>query len=956
MQVKGGEPSNNILKLIRQEIRLDLRTALYQALQKQSNIEIKNLTVQTNGHAENINLHVRPVLRAHDTARGFILIVFEPSEEKPASDAVQISPGKTEPLTLQLEEELTTLKAQVRSSNEQFEIQTEELKASNEELQAMNEELRSAAEELETSKEELQSINEELVTVNQELKIKIEELSQSNNDFQNLINSTDVGTIFLDRYFRVKLFTPATREIFNLIPTDMGRPLSDITGHLEYNNLLQDAEEVLKKLQTINREVNVKDSRTYLMQVSPYRTAEDRINGVVVIFVDITPLKIAEKALRASEARLAGELSKMRNLYDSSTRILATHDAEAALDETMFSCKELLNADAANIQLYDSEKNTLSIVAQTGYPDDFIRLYKELSVNDDIACGRAVRLKKRIVIEDAYEDEGYRPYVYLLNAGGFRSVQSTPLFDHDGNLMGVLSTHFKERHTPAEEDLWTLDLYSRQIAAFISRTKAEEALRKSEERLRITVESAVDYAIISTNIEGMIEGWNSGAEHIFEYSAVEVMGRPADLIFTDEDKANKIPEKEMTTAREKGVAADERWHQRKDGSKFFMSGVMRPIYNPQLVGYVKVARDMTEQKKTEELQRITEERYRIALQSAEMAAWDWNVKENKIIWNEQHHLLLGVQPNNEQKEVNYFLQFIHPDEKQKITDALIKAIEKTGVYREEFRITREDNNQVKWMSGFGRVVTNENGHATRMVGVMFDINDRKVLEQQKDDFIGIASHELKTPVTSIKAYAEMLRQMQEEEGEDNEQLTLVQKMDEQIDRMVDLIRSLLDTTNLSHGQVQLFTERFDINELIKERIEELKLTTHNHQIKFTPKNNTIVTADKRRMGEVLTNLISNAIKYSPKGGNVIVTLSKAENDIQVSVHDTGIGIPEDAKDKIFDRFYRVKMSMRILFLALGLAYIFLHQLLNCIKVKYGLKASLTKAQLFTLRCLFMNNK
>jgi two-component system CheB/CheR fusion protein len=134
MQVKGGEPSNNILKLIRQELRLDLRTALYQAVQKQSNIEIKQLTVQTNGHAENINLHIRPVLSASDTARGFILIVFEPSEEKHTDDSVQIFPGKTEPLTLQLEEELTTLKAQVRSTNEHFEVQTEEIKASNEEL------------------------------------------------------------------------------------------------------------------------------------------------------------------------------------------------------------------------------------------------------------------------------------------------------------------------------------------------------------------------------------------------------------------------------------------------------------------------------------------------------------------------------------------------------------------------------------------------------------------------------------------------------------------------------------------------------------------------------------------------------------------------------------------------------------------------------------------------------
>src|SRR6185436_16807165 len=142
-----------------------------------------------------------------------------------------------DPLARRLEEELVHSKSQLRATVEQYEIQQEELRASNEELQAMNEELRSAAEELETSKEELQSVNEELTTVNQELKIKIEELSQASNDFANLMNSTDIGTIFLDRALRVKMFTPRARDAFNLIPSDTGRPLADITHRLVYDRL-----------------------------------------------------------------------------------------------------------------------------------------------------------------------------------------------------------------------------------------------------------------------------------------------------------------------------------------------------------------------------------------------------------------------------------------------------------------------------------------------------------------------------------------------------------------------------------------------------------------------------------------------------------------------------------------------------------------------------------------------
>ena len=296
LQIAGGELSKNLLKMVRPELRLELRSALYQAAQRQSAVEARGLKINIDKEPETINIHVRPVLRQGDTAKGFILVLFETSQEK--TDGQEILLTSDEPVTKHLEEELMRLKTQLRSSNEQHEFQQEELKASNEELQAMNEELRSAAEELETSKEELQSINEELRTVNQELKVKIEEANLTSNNLQNLINSTDIGTIFLDRSLRVSLFTPLATNIFNLIPADYGRPLSDITNKLDYHNLLHDAEAVLQKLTTLEQEVTTTDGKVFLMRIAPYRTVEDRINGVVIAFVDITARKHAETQLQ----------------------------------------------------------------------------------------------------------------------------------------------------------------------------------------------------------------------------------------------------------------------------------------------------------------------------------------------------------------------------------------------------------------------------------------------------------------------------------------------------------------------------------------------------------------------------------------------------------------------------------------------------------------------------------
>jgi two-component system CheB/CheR fusion protein len=304
LQLAGGEPSHNLLKIVRPELRLELRTALHQATQRQTSVEARGLLVNS---GELINLIVHPVFREGDPARGFILVIFDEvaKDAISSSAAIVASVGGVEPAVRHLEDELERVKAQLRATVEQYEVQHEELKASNEELQAMNEELRSAAEELETGKEELQSVNEELTTVNQELKIKIEELSQANNDFQNLMASTEIGTIFLDRSLRVKLFTPRAREIFNLIPADINRPLLDISHKLDYEGFLSDIDRVLDKLLVVEREVQTHEGRWYQMRMLPYRTTEDRIDGVVITLVDITGRKQNEVAVHERDEQLA---------------------------------------------------------------------------------------------------------------------------------------------------------------------------------------------------------------------------------------------------------------------------------------------------------------------------------------------------------------------------------------------------------------------------------------------------------------------------------------------------------------------------------------------------------------------------------------------------------------------------------------------------------------------------
>jgi two-component system CheB/CheR fusion protein len=304
MQISGGEPTNNLLKLIRPELRLELRSALYQAVQQRIPMNTSEMSVLIeDGTTRPVRLSVRPVFREGDGTRGFVLVLFDQGE-KSTFLPVKESSQSQEPITTHLEEELIQSKSQLRATVEQYEIQQEELRASNEELQAMNEELRSAAEELETSKEELQSVNEELVTVNQELKIKIEELGHSSNDFINLMNSTDIGTIFLDRTLTLMMFTPRAQDVFNLITSDISRPLLHITHKLKYDNLQCDIEVVIRTLHKLERDVETTDGRWFLMGILPYRTSEDRIDGVVMTFLEISSLKAAQQELEHARSEL----------------------------------------------------------------------------------------------------------------------------------------------------------------------------------------------------------------------------------------------------------------------------------------------------------------------------------------------------------------------------------------------------------------------------------------------------------------------------------------------------------------------------------------------------------------------------------------------------------------------------------------------------------------------------
>ncbi|WP_041376622.1 chemotaxis protein CheB [Polaromonas naphthalenivorans] len=307
----GGAPSVNLLDNMQPELRTELRTALYQAMHTGKPVKTHAIATQRGDSQALVEMTVR-FFGEEGPEAALTLVMFDEVPEKPGDLQLKGIDQAQQQVIAQLEAEIRQLKEDLQQTIEQAETSTEELKASNEELQAINEELRSATEELETSKEELQSINEELTTVNFELKIKVDETSKINNDLQNFITSTDIATIFIDRGMRIKRYTPQSASLFNLIESDLNRSLLDITHKLDYSALVNDVTEVFNTLNKVERQVSSSDGRHYLARIRPYRTTDDRIEGAVLTFVDVTALRQAEENVRAGEERLriAAETTK----------------------------------------------------------------------------------------------------------------------------------------------------------------------------------------------------------------------------------------------------------------------------------------------------------------------------------------------------------------------------------------------------------------------------------------------------------------------------------------------------------------------------------------------------------------------------------------------------------------------------------------------------------------------
>jgi two-component system CheB/CheR fusion protein len=334
LEPAAGLPSQNVLDMARSGLRMHLRAALRQASESGRSIEIPQVNAAIPGEGNKlIGLAVEPLFE--QGAATLYLIVFLETEPRLPTDVERDEKREVLATDQRLEAELRDVREQLQGITEEHETALEELRSSNEELHSVNEELQSTNEELETSKEEIQSINEELQTVNTQLSGKLDELDSKNADLKNLFESTEVATIFLDRFLIVRGFTPAVANIYNLIPSDQGRPLTDIMSRLRYTSLRDDVGRVFRTLEPMERRVTRDDGTMhYLMRMQPYRTPDSAVDGAVVTFVDVTSIVKAEEHQRLLVDELNHRVKTMLTVVISlATQTLRRSDTLEAFSE-----------------------------------------------------------------------------------------------------------------------------------------------------------------------------------------------------------------------------------------------------------------------------------------------------------------------------------------------------------------------------------------------------------------------------------------------------------------------------------------------------------------------------------------------------------------------------------------------------------------------------------------------
>lgn len=532
---------------------------------------------------------------------------------------------------------------------------------------------------------------------------------------------------------------------------------------------------------------------------------------------------------------------------------------------------------------------------------------------DDVMKGKAV---------------GFPDFMLPLNRNGFVEecyfdFSYSPITQHSGEVGGVLVT----------------------VIETTERKKAAKALKESNDRYINNILQAPVAICILRGKNHVVEIANEKMLQLWGKNSKEVMNRP---IFEGLPEAKnqgleELVDKVFTTA-EKFVANERPVKLPRKGKieTIYVNFVYDALKDPDgsISGIIAIALEVTEQvvarKKIEE----SEQRFQAAVEAVEGILWTNNGKGEMEDIQPGWAKLTGQ--TYEEYKCYGWLKAIHPDDAQQSLEEWNEAVKKGKTFNYEHRVKTKDNGY-RYFSIRAIPLINPDGSLRQWVGVHTDIHEQKLREERKDEFISIASHEMKTPLTTAKAYLQMLELSLDENA--GKASLYAKKASQSVNRLNELIIELLDASKIKLGKLNYTITTFDFNEMISSTIENLQLTSLKHTIIKSGKVFDEVTGDKERLQQVVINLLSNAIKYSPHADKVFITIEQQKDSIKVAVKDTGLGIAREHLKKIFDKYHRVE-EHSVQFQGLGIGLFISYEIIERHKGKLWVESDLGKGSTF----------
>ncbi|AFY58123.1 PAS domain S-box [Rivularia sp. PCC 7116] len=915
LRIPIGKLSSDITQLVLPSLKLPLNTALYRIRKEKESVVYKGIKLAEENNVRTIQLKV-DLYEDSKVADDLLMVNFQEQDT-----SVNFTPEEDFQPDSQASERINHLEYQLKQAEESFQTLVEELESIDEEHQAANEELTASNEELQSTNEELHSVNQELYTVNSEYQLKIHELIELNEDMNNLLRSTNIGVVFLDKQLRIRKFTPAATIAVNLIETDINRPLRHLSHNLDCVNFIEIIQEATQNEESFDLEVKLADFDRYLlMRINPYIKDNGTLDGIVLTFIDINEIKTAQNQLQETLNTLQYVNNKLNQKQAEFEAIFSSLP-----DALIFTDKarniRMLNPGFTNLFGYQAEeligKSPESLYANLeDYHDHKIYIDTETidsqTTSDQITPDSQTTSDKITPLEINFRRSNQDVFV--------SETFKTPVRDKQGNIFGFLKL----------------------IRDISYRKQAEADLRDSEERFR-SLYLRTPVMLHSIDKDGRILDVSNYWLDKLGYQREEVIGKRFIQFLTLESRNEArgiLPE-----FFRNGSCWDINYQfLPKNGEviETLLSAVADKNEAGEIIRTLAVMIDITERKKAEAALRESEARFKNMADSAPVLIWMSDAKGKAIFLNKAWLELTGI--SLEQQLGDAWLESIHEEDLQQ--DSWYKNLSNLNKQSQpieiQFRIRGSDG-QYYWMLGKEVPRFSQQGEIIGYIGSCIDITEIRNAKEQlyranyqlekntiqlsrakeaaettnqaKSSFIAHMSHELRTPLNGILGFAQIL---QADDTLNREQQNKIDIIHQSGEHLLTLLNDILNLSKIEAEQLELELKDISFPLFLEKIISIINVRAQQKNITFNYRPSSrlpaVIRADETRLRQVLLNLLGNAVKFT-HDGEVNFYVSKLENNevkdnsgclIQFKIEDTGIGIPQNKTKEIFLPFHQLK--------------------------------------------------